>query len=82
MVNMLEGGHTPHVPPERLQDLGFAIAAFPLTLLSSALRAMRESLEALKSGRVPDGLMDFAELRGLVGFDAYDREAARYAEDG
>ena len=82
MINMLEGGHTPLLPTERLEDLGFAIAAFPLTLLSSALRAMKDSLEVLKSGRPPDGLMDFAELRRLVGFEAYDREAERYADGG
>jgi len=26
--------------------------------------------------------MDFAELRRLVGFEAYDRDAAHYADDG
>ena len=82
MINLLEGGHTPHLPPDELQAIGFTIAAFPLTLLSSALRAMNESLEVLKTGRPPDTLMDFAELRRLVGFDAYDRDAARYADDG
>ena len=82
MINLLEGGATPLLPPEQLEATGFAIAAFPLTLLSSALRAMTESLEALKSGRPPEGLMDFAELRRLVGFESYDREAARYADGG
>ena len=51
------------------------------TLLSSALRAMSESLEALKTGRPPDTLMHFAELRRLVGFDAYDQDAACYVDD-
>ncbi len=82
MINLLEGGATPLLPPDELEATGFAIAAFPLTLLSSALRAMIESLEDLKSGRPPDGLMDFAELRRLVGFEAYDRDAAHYADDG
>ena len=81
MINLLEGGDTPHLPPDRLEAIGFAIAAFPLTLLSAALGAMTEGLEALKSGRPPDGLMNFADLRRLVGFEAYDREAARYADD-
>jgi 2-methylisocitrate lyase-like PEP mutase family enzyme len=81
MINLLEGGATPLLPPDELEATGFAIAAYPLTLLSSALRAMIESLEALKSGRPPDGLMGFAELRRLVGFEAYDRDAARYPDD-
>ncbi|MDX1576449.1 MAG: isocitrate lyase/PEP mutase family protein [Kiloniellales bacterium] len=82
MINLLEGGNTPYLPPDELQAIGFAVAAFPLTLLSAALGAMTEGLEALKSGRPPEGLMDFAELRRLVGFEAYDREAARYADEG
>jgi 2-methylisocitrate lyase-like PEP mutase family enzyme len=61
--------------------IGFAIAAFPLTLLSAALGAMTEGLTALKAGRPPDGLMDFTDLRRLVGFEAYDREAACYADE-
>lgn len=82
MVNLLEGGDTPILPPDRLEAIGFAIAAYPLSLLSTAVRAMTESLEALKSGRLPDRLMDFADLRRVVGFESYDREAARYADGG
>ena len=82
MVNLLEGGDTPLLPPDRLEAIGFAIAAYPLSLLSTAVRAMTESLEALKSGRLPDRLMDFAELRRVVGFESYDREAERYADGG
>lgn len=82
MINLLEGGETPILSQDRLEAAGFAIAAYPLTLLSSALRAMTESLEALRSGRPPGRLMDFAELRRLVGFESYDRDAARYADGG
>ncbi len=81
MINLLEGGETPHLPPDALHAIGFSIAAFPLSLLSAALGAMTEALAALKSGRPPDGLMAFADLRRLVGFEAYDREAARYADE-
>jgi 2-methylisocitrate lyase-like PEP mutase family enzyme len=81
MINLLEGGQTPHLPSERLEAIGFAVAAYPLTLLAAALGAMRDGLAALKAGGPPDGLMDFAELRRLVGFEAYDREAVRYADD-
>ncbi|MEB3297455.1 MAG: isocitrate lyase/PEP mutase family protein, partial [Cyanobacteriota bacterium] len=41
MVNMLEGGITPLLPPKRLEAMGFRIAAYPLTLLSSAAAAMQ-----------------------------------------
>ena len=81
MANMVEGGDTPVLPPKRLADLGYRIAAYPLTLLSSATRAMMEALEALRRGETPAGLLPFESLRELVGFDDYDRERRRYSDD-
>lgn len=78
MANMVEQGDTPLLPPDRLGSLGFRIAAYPLTLLSSAVRAMQEALEALGEGKPAPGLLDFASLREVVGFDAYDEEQGRY----
>jgi len=42
--------------------------------------AMRASLAELAAGRNPrDGQVAFADLRRILGFDAYDVEAARYS---
>lgn len=80
MANLVEGGDTPLLSPPELEALGYAIAAYPLTLLSAAMRATRDALAALASGQHPTGLlMDFSELRERVGFDAYYAEEARYA---
>jgi 2-methylisocitrate lyase-like PEP mutase family enzyme len=79
MANLVEGGETPLLPPAKLEEIGFALAAYPLTLLSAAMRAMTEALSELGAGRHPERLLDFAELRRIVGFDAYDAEAAGYA---
>ncbi len=81
MANMVEGGDTPILPPGRLEALGFRIAAYPLTLLSAATRAMNDALGALREGRTPGPLTDFAELREIVGFDRYDEERRRYDEE-
>lgn len=79
LVNMLEGGDTPIVPPQQLAELGFAIAAYPLTLLSAATRAMQETLKDLNGGHDASAhLLDFAALRRIVGFDDYDAQAERY----
>jgi len=75
MANMVEGGDTPVLPPKRLEELGFRIAAYPLTLMNASLAAMQRALGALKDGRMPDSLLDFAEIRDIVGFpDYYDAE--------
>jgi 2-methylisocitrate lyase-like PEP mutase family enzyme len=81
MANLVEGGDSPILPPERLETVGYRIAAYPLTLLSSAARAMNEALAALGRGETPQGLLEFAQLREWVGFDAYDAEQTRYRED-
>lgn len=79
LANMLEGGRTPILPPERLQELGFALAAYPLTLLSAAVRAMRDALDELSHGRDPAArLMPFDDLCRIVGFRAYEAEEERY----
>ena len=81
MANMLEDGDTPILPPERLKELGYKIAAYPLTLLSTAVHAMREALADLASGRTPTRRVDFATLREIVGFEAHDAWVARFNSD-
>ena len=81
MVNMVEQGSTPVLEPARLESLGFQIAAYPLTLLSRAIRAMNEALAELADGRPPVGLLDFDDLREIVGFNEYDLEQARYESE-
>lgn len=83
MANLVEGGDTPLLARARLEALGFRIAAWPLTLLSVAARAMERALAAMAAGGHPaaDERLSFEALRELVGFPAYDAEAGRYAVD-
>ena len=84
MANLVEGGDTPLLSPQRLQELGFRIAAYPLTLLSVAVKAIGDVLAQLRAGSHPGERerVSFAALRELVGFSAYDEAAKRYeAED-
>lgn len=80
MANMVEGGKTPIPSMAQLHGLGFRFAAFPLTLLSAAMRAMKECLVDMRAGRHPaDRILDFTELRRDIGFDAYYDAETRYA---
>ena len=81
MANMVEGGDTPILPPTRLAEIGYAIVACPLTLLSSAVSSMQAALDALGEGRTPEGLLSFEALREVVGFPEYDEEQARYRSE-
>ncbi len=80
LANMVEEGKTPILPPARLQEIGYKIAAYPLTLLSASVKAMEGALDDLKAGTVPGGVKPFADLCETIGFDAYDAEAARYGK--
>jgi len=49
MANMLEGGgKTPLVAPEELEQMGFKLVAYPLSLLGVSMRAMQSALQLLK----------------------------------
>lgn len=79
MANIVEGGETPDLPHRELAEIGYAIAAYPLTLMASAMKAMVATLEQLKAdeNRTP-GLMDFRELRQRIGFEDYYEVSAKY----
>jgi len=81
LANLVEGGATPLLAPERLEALGFKIAAHPVTLLSASIRAMQEALRTLAEGRTPERLLDWPALRETVGFGAYDAQLGRYRAD-
>ncbi len=79
MANIVEGGETPDLSHRELEEIGFSIAAYPLTLMASAMKAMVHTLSLLKTDqdRSPD-LMDFAELRDRIGFNAYYEASSHY----
>ena len=79
MANMLEGGTTPILPTSRLYELGYNFAAYPLTLLSSSMFAMRQALDGLAKEKVDESkMLSFSELREIVGFEDYYESEKRY----
>ena len=80
LANMLEEGVTPVLPPAKLQAIGYKIAAYPLTLLNTAVFAMQAALDELKQGRTPERRVDFQAIRDIVGFPVYDQLLDGYAD--
>ncbi len=78
LANMVEQGETPVLPPAALQEIGYSLAAYPLTLLAAAMKAMQDALAAFKAGEHPKDLLDWDSLRDVVGFNAYYAEEERY----
>ena len=83
MANMIDGGKTPILPPAALEALGYRLAAYPLVLLSAAIAAMQQALQALErdatTPRPPE--LTFERLQATVGFPAYWDAELRYKVD-
>mmetsp|Transcript_4483 Transcript_4483/g.7859 ORF Transcript_4483/g.7859 Transcript_4483/m.7859 type:complete len:333 (-) Transcript_4483:797-1795(-) len=82
LANCLEGGgDTPFLEPKILESMGYKIAAYPLSLVSASIKAMEQTLVALKNGdsnAVNQNIKTFPELREVVGFDSYYQEEDKY----
>lgn len=79
LANMLEYGSTPILPPAELQQMGYTMAAYPLTLLSASIKAMKESLVLIKEGKPTlQNILSFSETKDFVGFTQYANEEERY----
>jgi len=78
MANLIEGGKTPLIPPARLEEIGYTIAVYPLTLLNVSIQAMRSALLSLLRGERATAAMEFDELKKAVGFPDYYADEARY----
>ncbi len=79
MANLVEQGDTPLLPREELEEIGFKLAAYPLTLQLAALQGMAEALAAMKAGHHPQHLASFAELQAVAGFPEYFEAEKAYA---
>ena len=78
MANLIENGKTPLLPVRTLDEMGYKIAVYALTLLNASIGSMQQALACLKRGETVPGLMDFKTLRRIVGFDEYDAALNRY----
>ena len=78
MANIVEGGATPDLPNAALHDIGYSIAAYPLSLMAAAMQAMVTTLKSMRDDSRP-GQMDFGELRQRIGFEEYYSASETYA---
>ncbi|KAH1200466.1 Solute carrier family 35 member F1 [Glycine max] len=82
LANMLEGGgKTPILSPQELEDVGYKLAIYPISLIGVCIRAMQDALTAIKGGAVPPpgSMPSFEEIKDIVGFNSYYKEEERYA---
>lgn len=66
------------VPPSHreLEEMGFGLVVWALTLLSTSIHAMQRALVCLADDRVAETYVPFEELNRVVGLDLYLESAA------
>jgi len=83
IANMLEGGRTPILPPAELFRLGFAMIAYPTTLIFRVARTIEKALTDLKRGTLEGKIahegVDFETFKDITGF-AYWAEVEQRRE--
>ena len=85
MANMIEGGRTPFLTAEELQDVGYAVVAYPCASVFTAVKALRKWAAHLKFHGTsagfagPDTMVDFEEYFRFIGAAAIrEREKLFY----
>jgi len=84
LANMVDGGKTPVLSRQALEEIGYRIAIFPVTSLLAAAQAMTAVYAALKqrgsSQGIAQPLMRFDEMTRLMGFAQVHDFERRWAE--
>jgi 2-methylisocitrate lyase-like PEP mutase family enzyme len=71
LVNVVPGGRTPVLPAADYEQMGFAIAIYPVSGLLHAAGALREVYsEVLGQPSIATGPLEFADFARLIGFEA------------
>lgn len=74
LANMVEGGKTPFLPAKDLEELGFRLAIYPVTMVLAATFQMKKVLKELKEKGTTQGvwkeMLSFDEVfNGLLSWD-------------
>jgi 2-methylisocitrate lyase-like PEP mutase family enzyme len=80
LANMLDDGRTPVLPPNELKAMGFAMAAYPTTVIFRVARTIERALNDIRAGRPAsnDGV-NFAEFKNITNYDEWVRIEDAYA---
>ncbi|MEB3829514.1 isocitrate lyase/PEP mutase family protein [Phormidium sp. CCY1219] len=73
-ANMIEGGKTPVLSAQQLEELGFKIAVFPLAGLFAATKAIADCFRHLKDHQTTEGfdkLVNFQQFEKIIDVPKY-----------
>jgi len=81
-ANMIEGGKTPYLNSEELDEIGFDVVVYPLAAIFRAARSLKNVYETLhdRGSTGETDMMDFDEFDELIGSEHYAEVVRRYAQ--
>lgn len=84
-ANYLEGGRTPLMSAKELEEIGFAVVAYPTSATYAIARTLQEVYAILKrdgeTESLRDRMLDFDEFNRLVGLDDLRAQEDEYAAE-
>ena len=80
LANPLEGGRTPILPPAQLNELGFNVIIYGISLILRIAKTMKDALEDFRSGEMKlwETGVGFDEYKQIVGFDEWAATEDRF----
>lgn len=82
-ANLVEDGRTPWLSPDALEELGYALVLYPVTLLLHAIRSMERAARRLADGSdAGEERVAFDEARRLLGWPDYEERLASLDDAG
>ncbi|MDY7023229.1 MAG: isocitrate lyase/phosphoenolpyruvate mutase family protein, partial [Cyanobacteriota bacterium] len=84
VANIVEGGKTPQLSAQDLQQLGFKIVFFPLTGLLTVTQAMTDCLRQLKETGTTanlENLVSFQDFETLIDVPKYRQIEQKFYDD-
>ena len=83
-ANMVEGGKTPFLSSQELEELGYKLVVFPLAGLFSASRAIESCLSYLKANGTSEGfdkMHDFKSFEDVIDTEIYRKLESKFKSD-
>lgn len=80
-ANMVEGGKTPLLTADELEDLGFKIVVYPVAGLFAAVNAMASCFDFLKQNSTTIGFgnnFSFSDFNTLIDLERYRKTGKKY----
>ncbi len=82
-ANMIEGGKTPLLTSQELQELGYKLVVYPLSGLFSAVSAIRDTFAALHDQKTTaarqNAMVSFSEFEEIIGAHDYHELEQRFS---